>query len=361
MQTILIAVTGETPQILTESIYFYLNKNQKFDKIIVLTTGKGVQKIKETIFKGKILAQLFKDVNKPPADAPFTEKDIIVFKKDGQPIMDVRSDDDINAATKDFYALLQKYTSQDNTKIIANIAGGRKNMGASLALGMQLFGRIQDEMVHVLVKEKVENMDTWFYPQNEKEKDFIDVSSIPFIRVRDYIKNSFVDKMDPEEMLELAQSNLEYNAPIKKLVITKNKFEIDDKINFTLSPAQSMMVRFLAFQKINKCQFPDKYNCQDCTGCFLSPEEMINEYLEFMEVDYPTIGKDGYVTIAKGKEYDATKITVDIARANTGIKEKISHPKYQDLFTILRIPDNQDRRIKRCGLSVDKSVIELKE
>lgn len=361
MKNVLIAVTGETPQILTEAIYYYLQKDHKFDEITVLTTKKGFEKLKTSLFRDKILEKLYQAVNKPPSCAPFSKKDIIIFQKEGKPIMDVRTDDEINTATKTFYQVLQKYTAREDTKIIANIAGGRKNMGASLALGMQLFGREQDEMIHVLVKEQVENRNSWFYPQKEEEKDYIDVSSIPFIRVRNYVKNAFVDKMEPEDILELAQSNLEYNAPIRKVVIKGNTFEIDDRIKFELSPSQSMMIRFLALQKIKKCKFPEKHNCLDCTGCFLSPEEMIAEYLDFMKVDYPKIGKDGYVSIAKNKNYDITKITVDITRTNTGLKEKIAHPKYQDLFTILRIPDIQDKRIKRCGLSVDQSIIELIE
>src|SRR5205814_2260370 len=48
---------------------------------------------------------------------------------------------------------VRRFTSNDDTRLIASIAGGRKTMGALLHAAMSLLGRRQDRLTHVLVNE----------------------------------------------------------------------------------------------------------------------------------------------------------------------------------------------------------------
>ena len=359
MDNILIAIIGETPQIFTEIIYYYLSKKYIFAKIIILTTEKGRQTFSDLIIKKSIIEKLCTALAINPDHLPFSKKDIFVFSDKGEKLRDIRTNDQINIATKSFYSILQKYTHNPNNKIIATIAGGRKNMSASLALGMQLFGRAHDELVHVLVSRKLENKNDWFYPQSKQEEKHLDVSQIPFLRVRNYMHGVDIDNLTPTDIFKLTQETLNFNAPIKKISVDKTKFTIDDVITFKMAPSQSLLLRFFINRKINHCSNPEYKNCNECTQCFLTPDEIVKPYSEFMKTDYPIIGQDGYISNRVILKYDAQQIRVTRSKTVKNLKNKIINPKYQKQFTILAISVEGDKRTKKYGLSVDKNVVKI--
>jgi CRISPR-associated protein (TIGR02584 family) len=94
--------------------------------------------------------------------------------------------------------MIRNETDDDpDVRIHASTASGRKTMSIYLTAAMQLFGRAQDTLSHVLVTEEFEQMADFFYipptPRMLKRRDGQPVSTdnakiyladIPFIRLQ---------------------------------------------------------------------------------------------------------------------------------------------------------------------------------
>jgi len=152
-EKILIALCGMSPAVITETVYALVCETKHPpDKIIVITTTLGHEKIKTELFESGVWNDLtdslnvnmeFSDSNYhirliPNSDATGDAKDIVT------------SED--NNRTADFILeTLREFTENPDTQIIFSIAGGRKTMSAIASMAMSLLGREQDILCHVLV------------------------------------------------------------------------------------------------------------------------------------------------------------------------------------------------------------------
>jgi CRISPR-associated protein (TIGR02584 family) len=212
-KNILLAVTGMSPQIVTETIYaLYINKGVTIDEVQIITTSKGKEQAwlslgLEERNQLSQLAQLCNDYNLPHIS--FTQQNIMVIPNaQGEEVSDARCVEDHNAMADFIINHVREVTDNDDVTIYASLAGGRKTMTFFLGYAMSLFGRKNDSLSHVLVSEKFENLKDFFYPtpydkrvtnrdnQGFNAKDAkVTLAEIPFVRMRDemperIIKNS---------------------------------------------------------------------------------------------------------------------------------------------------------------------------
>ena len=66
---------------------------------------------------------------------------------------DIRTPEDNQAAADLVLDEVRRITFNDDTRLVASLAGGRKTMGALLYAALSLLGRPQDRLTHVLVNE----------------------------------------------------------------------------------------------------------------------------------------------------------------------------------------------------------------
>jgi len=179
------------------------------------------EKLKETLAgeNGKI-KQLCDDygIERPI----FTERNIHqISNRNGKILEDITSESD-NEITADFItAKVREFTANDDTSLHVSIAGGRKTMTYYLGYAMSVFGRIQDNMSHVLVEDQYISPD-FFYPtpqsqicqSREGEFDAKDVTVmlgyLPYIRLRDKLTNDLLNDKNKSysEIIEIAQRQL---------------------------------------------------------------------------------------------------------------------------------------------------------
>lgn len=199
-QTLLLAVTGATPAVITETLYGIDKRGDQWPRQLkIITTAYGKQKAWQGLYEQGYLNQLCVDLNKPKIK--FTEEDILVVPNNqGQPVEDARTEEDHEALADFIMSTVRDLTSDKYTRIHASIAGGRKTMTFYLGYAMSLFGRHFDVLSHVLISEKHENLPGFFYPTNQDvwlqnlKKEPINakdakvmLADIPFIRQRDFI------------------------------------------------------------------------------------------------------------------------------------------------------------------------------
>jgi CRISPR-associated protein (TIGR02584 family) len=139
MASVLLAVCGTTPQLLTETLYALYHENNLPQHVVVLTTYTGRQACLDTLFgKGQMLARFFAEYQIPTADCHFTEQDILVASQDGYPIDDITSMEE-SALFQDFCIRQACLLTRDtNCRVDFSLAGGRKTMGASLLLRLSV-------------------------------------------------------------------------------------------------------------------------------------------------------------------------------------------------------------------------------
>jgi CRISPR-associated protein (TIGR02584 family) len=198
---ILLAVTGLSPQVVTETLYALAEEQQAAwipTEIHLITTEEGAGRAR--------LALLSKDQNHfqrlvEEYDLPaitFGEEQIHVLRDaGGNPLADIRTPEDNERAADLITALVKDFTADPDAALHVSIAGGRKTMGFYLGYALSLFGRAQDRLSHVLVSEPFESSWNFFYPTRESRvietrnnalADTRDarvmLAEIPFVRLR---------------------------------------------------------------------------------------------------------------------------------------------------------------------------------
>jgi CRISPR-associated protein (TIGR02584 family) len=171
-RTIFLFVSGRTPQIITETLFFFLSRHRpavRPDEIHVLTTSEGKTAIVSQLLEPNT-GQFFRfcrDYRLDPRNIRFSEDTIEVLRDEqGAPLVDIRSDTENLAAADRIVAKVRTLTSDPHTRLVASMAGGRKTMGLYLGFALQFYGRAQDRLTHVLVSPpSLESNPAFFYPR----------------------------------------------------------------------------------------------------------------------------------------------------------------------------------------------------
>ena len=169
---ILLAVTGLSPQILTETLYALgvadTGDGQPFmpTEIHLLTTSTGKDLARAALLHpdgGQFHALL---ANYPQLGRPVFDEAHIHLIRDaaGQPLPDIRTPEENACAADAITALVAELTRDPQAALHVSIAGGRKTMGFYLGYAFSLFARPQDELSHVLVSAPFESHPDFFFP-----------------------------------------------------------------------------------------------------------------------------------------------------------------------------------------------------
>lgn len=169
---ILLAVTGLSPQIVTETLYALgvatAPGHVPFvpTEIHLLTTAEGAKLARTALLHpdgGQFHALL---ADYPQLGRPAFDNAHIHTIEDaaGQPLADIRTPGENASAADSITALMARLTRDDQAQLHVSIAGGRKTMGFYLGYAFSLFARPQDELSHVLVSSPFEGHPEFFYP-----------------------------------------------------------------------------------------------------------------------------------------------------------------------------------------------------
>ena len=208
---ILVAVTGSSPAIVTETLYaLAVRQEPPFipTEVQLITTEVGAKRARGSPDDDKpsLLQPESGGFHRLRADydlspIAFEPEHIHVLKDaDGQPLDDIRSSEDNERAADTITNVVRGLTRNNDCALHVSIAGGRKTMGFYLGYALSLFGREQDRLSHVLVSEPYESIPEFFYPTpkselicargpNNRPYDARDakvtLAEIPFVRLRE--------------------------------------------------------------------------------------------------------------------------------------------------------------------------------
>ncbi len=222
---ILLAVSGMSPQIMTETLYALIQKKNWIpDAVHLITTEKGRQNAVQQLLEGEgHFQRLLNDyqVNQP---VDFTRQSITVIRDANNHAMtDLRTPEDNEAAANTISAKIRELTNDPSIELHVSLAGGRKTMGFYAGYALSLFGRPQDRLSHVLVSEHYESNRDFFYPTPYSkvirfgDNRMLDTSAakvwlaeIPFVRLRSGLPQSLLEgRHSFSETVELARKATE--------------------------------------------------------------------------------------------------------------------------------------------------------
>ena len=209
---ILLAVTGLSPQIVTETVYWLAVKRAPAftpTEVQLITTAKGARRAELELLHPETgwFHRLRADYSLP-AITFGTEQIRALRDAGGQPLSDIRTPADNTCAADSITAVVRELTQDDDCALHVSIAGGRKTMGFYLGYALSLYGREQDRLSHVLVNAPYESHPQFFYPtprshviytRGPDEQPFdtrdaeVTVADIPFVRLREGLDHELLE------------------------------------------------------------------------------------------------------------------------------------------------------------------------
>jgi CRISPR-associated protein (TIGR02584 family) len=267
---ILLCVAGLTPQIITETLYALTQqRHERIDEIRVITTLGGRNRILSALLdpqQGKFFV-FCRDYSIDPSSIVFNETTIrLLHGPDGRTSPDIRSVEDNACAADQICEIVRKLTQEPHTRVHASAAGGRKTMSIYLTMAMQLFGRVYDQLSHVLVSEDFETHPDFFYiPPTPQELEVkragqvikristadaeIHLADIPFIRLRG-VRSAWLPSGEHSysDFVQQAQADLDLLDSVHELRInTRNKSIIVANRTIKLTERELFVYALLAY------------------------------------------------------------------------------------------------------------------
>jgi CRISPR-associated protein (TIGR02584 family) len=364
---ILLISVGATPQVVTETLWYYTyNEVREFDKIVLVTTSMGKNNIHKELYKNKRLESLETALSKPEGHFKIPDENIITLKdSEGNELDDIRTSNDSEDMASHVFEILKDLTQDQNSRLTIVIAGGRKTMPAILALASSFYGREQDEMVHVLINDELFWSD-WFFPDDPNDpKQKIEISQLPFLRLKNYTTGINADS--PLDALSIAQTRLNELAPLTNVTIDKNMITVGDQ-TFKLPPAEMQLWRYMARKKIEQCVREDLEFCGMCSECFSTHAELIDEFDGKIANEYFQIVKNGSQAWDNRKEglgkrdYLDTEMRVRELKSKLkkNIRLRIADLRIYHSLQVTEAPFQENGSEIANGISIDKNVIMIK-
>ena len=314
-----------------------MKEKTSIDEIYVITTVRGREVIlgKDTAPqtpKTSLKKELFNlcklyGIRKPKFDE--SDRHIIVAKEETIELSDVRSDHDNILFPNKVAQFIRQIAADKNTILYCSITGGRKSMSVHLANALSLFARENDKLLHVLTRE--ENEFKGFYPLNKKEAKDLQLSVIPFVRLRSLlsseIKGEKLIDLSFDKIVAHTQTQLKLISDKKQLICDLEKRLLTfNKETITLEPLEFLFYFYFVEKKFNgqnKISIHE-LNSPETTQKFLS---YIREYYSHYYISDLRLK-----TFQKG--FASDYIHAKRSKINRKINDLITDPDYLSQFII---------------------------
>jgi CRISPR-associated protein (TIGR02584 family) len=341
---ILIAVTGLSPQIVTETIYaLATHPTQPWIPeavhLITTTVGKENARLRLLSEDPGWFARLLKDYQLPDID--FSEKNIHVIPRADQSLLEDIRDDVDNTLAADFIAnTVRCLTANPYSEVHASIAGGRKTMGFYLGYAMSLYGRPQDRLSHVLVSNHYEMITEFFYPTpysrviNDKNGQALDcqlakvlLGDIPFVRMREQLPLALIEgKVSYSQTVDAVQKAL---PPVRLRLRLASKELFCGEVTIVLSPA---LLAFYWLHLIN-------YNY----GIHYTDDNLYKNYQQLLAQIKDEPAEDKHLSIQEVEDW----YTTNKSKVNRILKNRLNRQAVFYLIDYLPKKEQSDKKAKK--------------
>ncbi|QJD30445.1 CRISPR-associated ring nuclease Csm6 [Methylococcus geothermalis] len=267
---ILLAVTGLTPQVVTETLYalWRLGDEALPTEIHLLSTAEGIERARLTLLSDEPgwFHRLRRDYALPAMH--FTEACLhVLVDGTGRALTDIRTESDNIAAADTITDWIRHLTADDASQLHVSLAGGRKSMGFYAGYALSLYGRPQDRLSHVLVMPPYESHPDFFYPTPtsriiytagadsrplDTKAAAVTLADIPFVRLRQGLPKTLLKDRTPfSQAVDAAQSSL--SEPKLTIDLAQRRIQAGGVI-INLPPTQLAFLSWLARRRLAGAQ-----------------------------------------------------------------------------------------------------------
>lgn len=361
---ILLAVTGLTPQVVTETLYALIRTAPvPFipTEVHVLTTAEGAQRARLTLLSADPgwFHRFCRDFG--ITELHFDAENIHTLSDEaGNPLDDIRTPEHNACVADAITERIRKLTENNDAALHVSLAGGRKTLGFYAGYALSLFGRPQDRLSHVLVSQDYESVTDFFYPtpysrvifraDNTKKpldtKDAtVTLAEIPFVRLRDGLPSRLLEgKAIFRDVVRAAQEQIE---PLQLAIHLKHQRILAGGTEIKLSPVNFAFYYWFARRK------RDGLPPLLCPIDGLPEESYAREFLHaYMQVVGEMGAKD--CTLARFRQ-TMSKQDFEERKSKLNAKLKSALGLRASPFLI----DSHSRRPKRFELMLDAQAIML--
>lgn len=215
MKTTLLAVTGLSPAVVTETIWALAKRKDEPilpERVVCVTTAVGSVQIEEALFTRRAewgdasVWECMRQALGAGGDQLIADPPRVIHRPEpaqgrAAPLDDILSPVDHQAAAEEIFAAVWDVVRDPEQRLIASIAGGRKTMGALLHAAVSLIGRESDLLTHVLVTPPFDTLGEFFYPEqavgplmdregraHDPEAARVTLAEVPFVPLRNRFK-----------------------------------------------------------------------------------------------------------------------------------------------------------------------------
>jgi len=270
-RNLLVAVSGLTPQVITEALYYLTVRHHPpvtISEVHVLTTRLGKQRLLASLLTPRVgkFYTFCAEYALDPSSIAFGVAHVhVLTDAAGVPLDDVRTVADNNAIADQILAFIRGLTRDATTRLYCSLAGGRKTQSVLLGFALQLYGRPQDRLLHVLVTEAFESHPDFYYPTKAsyllKAKDGHQIDAqtahvagaeIPYVHLRPKL---FSDESPTsarfDAIIEAAQQTLDTLPNLPPLTIIPSARQVS--IGKTAIPLQPLeLILYAQFAKARR-------------------------------------------------------------------------------------------------------------
>lgn len=283
--TILIAVTGMSPAILTETIWALAQEQPPVvpDRVWVLTTSDGWARVEKDLLScsvGQGGTAVWDSLRGALAEQGLNVRHSLRLEHrvmqrwddtNGRYSMmaDIRSEDDNRAAADFLLEQVRNAVETPGSQVVASIAGGRKTMGALLYAAMTLLGRPEDRLTHVLVSAPFDSpLEPRFYFPNQPTAELrtpdgktvlansalVELADVPFVSLRKLFERDLIRQPAKfTDLVTICRGKLDEMTRVPCTLLVKDDVPevCVNGSTFHLSPAKYALLRWLAERALN--------------------------------------------------------------------------------------------------------------
>ena len=279
---VLLAVTGMSPAVLTETIWALAQEVPPVlpSQVIVVTTSEGRRELDRQLFQPDPVLGCppWEALREALAALGHRVSDRLRFGTTGTDIRVITATDDAtgrsvelpdlrhpadNAAAADFLLdQVRALVENPDCRLIASLAGGRKTMGALLYACLSLAGRETDRLTHVLVNSPFDTLRGFWFPGqtsaplpdregklHDPRDARVELADVPFVPLRNLFQRDLGRKAGSFNRLveECREQVRRTTGEGLRLAIEQSRCELE--VNGTLvrtAPREHLVLLFLA-------------------------------------------------------------------------------------------------------------------
>lgn len=265
---VLLAVVGQSPQILTETVYALAVAERGDDAFVptevqVVTTAIGARALRDRLMEGPDPAWRRLLADYQLGTIAFDESSIhVVRDHEGEPLSDIRSAADNACVADAITERVRQVTADPDCALHVSLAGGRKTMSYYAGYALSLFGREQDRLSHVLVDAAYEALPDFHYPPPESRwlsgrsggvrldaaQARIELAQIPFVRLRTLLPARLLAAPSSFAAV-VAAARMPLAPPCLRLQVEHHEIIADGQV-IPLTPTQFALLAALAQRAI---------------------------------------------------------------------------------------------------------------